>query len=322
MKGGGESGLSPLRSHGPSVGLAGNRARAVSLALFVHSVPRPFTRLRVRLAAVPFIVTLVPRLSRSSSLRSSSLHSLHGPSVLTSFAPEPGRSLHSRLSSGTFPPSGFALPSPRSAVISAEVGRSFRRFPHHFPVLRETLAPLVSHTLHPPLTPAHPATLRSAPSHAPLTPRGASPTLVTHSIFSLGSRRFAHTGLRAASPGTDPREARCLSAPFIRLVSPSSRLAHFVPSARHSLATLGLSSSHSLCSLGHPHSVRPPVVSFRPSWLRLSVSSLASAGLRLGTEPARRSFTPSRFTRLRRPEGNVKRSLRSLPPTACMERVK
>ena len=48
----GESGLSPLRSHGPSVGLAGNRARAVSLALFVHSVPRPFTRLRVRLAAV------------------------------------------------------------------------------------------------------------------------------------------------------------------------------------------------------------------------------------------------------------------------------
>ena len=201
-------------------------------------------------------------------------------------------------------------------MISAEVGRSFRRFPHHFPVLRETLAPLVSHTLHPPLTPAHPATLRSAPSHAPLTPRGASPTLVTHSIFSLGSRRFAHTGLRAASPGTDPREARCLSAPFIRLVSPSSRLAHFVPSARHSLATLGLSSSRSLCSLGHPHSVRPPVVSFRPSWLRLSVSSLASAGLRLGTEPARRSFTPSRFTRLRRPEGNVKRSLRSLPPAA------
>lgn len=81
---------------GPSVGLAGNRARAVSLALFVHSVPRPFTRLRVRLAAVPFIVTLVPRLSRSSSLRSSSLHSLHGPSVLTSFAPEPGHSLRLR----------------------------------------------------------------------------------------------------------------------------------------------------------------------------------------------------------------------------------
>ena len=55
---------------------------------------------------------------------------------------------------------------------------------------------------------------------------------------------------------------------------------------------------------------------------RFAVSSLVAAGLRLGTEPARRSFTPSRFTRRRRPEGNVKRSLRSLPPTACMERVK
>lgn len=167
-------------------------------------------------------------------------------------------------------------------------------------------------------------------TETPVVTEGEAARLVVHfprllhaSVVSLlTSRRFAHTGLRAASPGTDPREARCLSAPFIRLVSPSSRLAHFVPSARHSLATLGLSSSRSLCSLGHPHSVRPPVVSFRPSWLRLSVSSLASAGLRLGTEPARRSFTPSRFTRRRRPEGNVKRSLRSLPPTACMERVK
>ena len=97
-------------------------------------------------------------------------------------------------------------------MISAEVGRSFRRFPHHFPVLRETLAPLVSHTLHPPLTPAHPATLRSAPSHAPLTPRGASPTLVTHSIFSLGSRRFAHTALPSASPGTGPGPCHSLSS--------------------------------------------------------------------------------------------------------------
>lgn len=42
------NGLSALRSHGPSVGLAGNRARAVSLALFVHSVPRPLGSLATR----------------------------------------------------------------------------------------------------------------------------------------------------------------------------------------------------------------------------------------------------------------------------------
>lgn len=228
--------------------------------------------------------------------------------MLTSFAPEPGRSLHSRLSSGTFPPSGFALPSPRSAVISAEVGRSFRRFPHHFPVLRETLAPLVSHTLHPPLTPAHPATLRSAPSHAPLTPRGASPTLVTHSIFSLGSRRFAHTGLRAASPGTDPREARCLSAPFIRLVSPSSRLAHFVPSARHSprYATLSRFISSSLGSslrsgTRHEGTLLASVWSLTapfPRYARHSLRPYVSDGPSTRPDP---TLIPALFPRFTRP---------------------
>ena len=74
-------------------------------SLFVRPVSHP--------AAVPFIVTLVPRLSRSSSLRSSSLHSLHGPSVgresarnraLTRFT----RSFHPHIRS-----SPVVSPSPR-----------------------------------------------------------------------------------------------------------------------------------------------------------------------------------------------------------------
>lgn len=101
---GGESGLSPLRSHGPSVGLAGNRARAVSLALFVHSVPRPFTRLRVRLAAVPFIVTSF--LFTSLSSRPFGAHFIRpgtGPSLLT-HAP------YSRFRTSLVVPKGRSLP--------------------------------------------------------------------------------------------------------------------------------------------------------------------------------------------------------------------
>lgn len=58
----------------PFAALRRNRARAVSLALFVHSVPRPFTRLRVRLAAVhrsaPWFVGHPSRLTR---------YALHSP---------------------------------------------------------------------------------------------------------------------------------------------------------------------------------------------------------------------------------------------------
>ena len=83
--------------------------------------------------------------------------------------------------------------------------------------------------------------------------------------------------------------------------------------------------SHSVRSLPPPD----PCPRFAPLTLPSFARSLG--GPREGTGPAshssrppalssrRWSFTPSRFTRRRRPEGNVKRSLRSLPPTACME---
>ena len=168
----------------------------------LRSRRKEWSERRVRLAAVPFIVTLVPRLSRSSSLRSSSLHSLHGPSVLTSFAPEPGpHSLHS-LVSPSYPlfsrritvtppsavPSGDGTTGDGRAdmkVMGSVRGSFLRSFPcpstrptrgRSFVTLRSR-SPLTVTALHP-TTPAHPATLRSAPSHAPLTPRGPLATLV------------------------------------------------------------------------------------------------------------------------------------------------